>query len=125
VNDAEAALLRLRANRAIAALLAMVYIATAAAWWRGAGESRTGAVAVRWMVAPNLAGAEELELLPGIGPVLARRIVSFRESAAKRPAFAKPDDLIAVQRIGPITVERLRPFLTFASPAAPQLAAGG
>ena len=56
----------------------------------------------------NGASADELELLPGIGPSLARRIV---EDRARRGSFATVDDLGRIKGIGPRTLERLRPFL--------------
>ncbi len=53
----------------------------------------------------NTAGAEELELLPGIGEVLARRIVEYRRLNGP---FSSIDELEEVERIGPVTVDRLR-----------------
>jgi len=49
----------------------------------------------------NTAALAELESLPGIGPVLARRI------AAARP-FARVDDLRRVPGLGPVRLARLR-----------------
>ena len=45
----------------------------------------------------NLSPADSLELIPGIGPVLASRIVAYRDSAGR---FEKPDDIIKVYGIG-------------------------
>ena len=56
----------------------------------------------------NTATAAELDTLPGIGPVLAARIVAERE---KRP-FAKVEDLRRVSGIGPKKLEALRPLVT-------------
>ncbi len=53
----------------------------------------------------NLATREELEALPGIGEVLASRII------AARP-FKTVDDLAKVEGIRPSVLERLRPYLT-------------
>lgn len=55
------------------------------------------------------AGVAELDALPGIGPVLAARIVAHRE---RQGPFRAPEDLLAVPGIGPRLLERLRPFLT-------------
>lgn len=45
----------------------------------------------------NSANAAQLEALPGIGPVLAQRIVSYREQHGR---FARVRDLLAVPGIG-------------------------
>ena len=55
------------------------------------GHSQKGAVNI------NLAEAEELETLPGIGPVLAERIIEFRE---KNGPFSNAEDLSKVPGIG-------------------------
>jgi competence ComEA-like helix-hairpin-helix protein len=68
---------------------------------------------------PNTATAAELELLPRIGPTLARNIVAYRTAADEQPAFRQAEDLDRVSRIGPATVEALRPFLRF--PETPEL----
>lgn len=59
---------------------------------------------------PNTAGLEEFELLPGIGPKIAQRIIEFRK--AEGP-FSTADDLILVKGIGPKKMEEIRPFLKF------------
>jgi competence ComEA-like helix-hairpin-helix protein len=53
----------------------------------------------------NSAGPAELDLLPGIGPVMAQRILDDR--AANGP-FATVDDLARVRGIGPKTLDALR-----------------
>lgn len=53
----------------------------------------------------NTASAAELELLPGIGPVLAQRIIADRDANGQ---FRNLDDLQRVRGIGPRTIERLR-----------------
>ncbi|MCG2622242.1 helix-hairpin-helix domain-containing protein [Arthrobacter sp. I2-34] len=57
----------------------------------------------------NTAGAEELTSLPGIGPVLAGRIVDFRQ---QHGAFASPADLDAVPGIGPGLLDGLLDLVT-------------
>jgi competence protein ComEA len=53
----------------------------------------------------NVAGAEELEALPGVGPVLAQRIVAYRE--ANGP-FSVVEDLLDVPGIGEAKLAALR-----------------
>jgi len=62
------------------------------------------------LIDPNAADAARLTLLPRIGPVLAERIVADR---AERGPFASASDLQRVRGIGPKTVERIAPMLTF------------
>lgn len=57
----------------------------------------------------NQATAEELEVLPGIGPSLARRVVEHR---LRHGPFARVSDLGQVRGIGARALDRLRPLLT-------------
>lgn len=59
---------------------------------------------------PSTAAAEDLELLPGIGPTMARRIVSYR---SLHGTFKKPSDLLSVPGIGERTLARITPYLCF------------
>ncbi|MDP7008709.1 MAG: helix-hairpin-helix domain-containing protein, partial [Phycisphaerales bacterium] len=52
--------------------------------------------------------ADVLELLPGIGPTMADRIVEFR----KEHAIESPDDLLQIHGIGQKTVDELRLLTT-------------
>lgn len=54
------------------------------------------------------ASVSELERLPGIGPVLAARIVADRDA---RGPFGSPDGLLRVSGVGPRTLARIRTFL--------------
>lgn len=58
----------------------------------------------------NAASWPELTCLPGIGEVLAKRIVALRSEIGP---FSRCEDLLAVPGIGPKTVEKIRPFLRF------------
>lgn len=71
----------------------------------------SGPAAVRPRFAPHVvdlrtAPAGEIEALPGVGPVLAARIVAERE----RAAFVSLEDLTRVPGVGAATIERLRPL---------------
>jgi len=61
-------------------------------------------------MAINRARAEELELLPGVGPSMAKRIVEARERAGP---FRTPADLGRVKGLGKRTQEKLAQFLSF------------
>jgi competence protein ComEA len=56
----------------------------------------------------NAATAAELDALPGIGEARALAIIQFRE--ANGP-IRSADDLLAIDGIGPATVDGLRPFV--------------
>ena len=62
----------------------------------------------------NLATEEDFERLPGIGPVLARRIVEYRKT---RGAFQDIDQLRRVKGIGKKTFERIHSLVTVAPQA--------
>ncbi|MEJ7837393.1 MAG: ComEA family DNA-binding protein [Thermomicrobiales bacterium] len=57
----------------------------------------------------NTANAAELDELPGIGEVLAARIIEHREQFGP---FASVDQLLEVEGISESTVEELRPLVT-------------
>jgi competence protein ComEA len=59
-------------------------------------------------VSLNKAGSRELERLPGIGPVMAERILAYRRECGR---FRSVDDLIRVRGVGPKTLEKIRPYL--------------
>jgi len=58
----------------------------------------------------NRAGEDELELLPGIGPKLARRIVEVRESIGR---FSSPEELLRVAGIGKKILQKMRGRICF------------
>jgi competence protein ComEA len=55
------------------------------------------------------ATAEELDELPGVGPVTAQQILDYR---TEHGPFASVDDLDAVPGIGPARIEQLRDLVT-------------
>ncbi|MCK4372209.1 MAG: helix-hairpin-helix domain-containing protein, partial [candidate division Zixibacteria bacterium] len=60
---------------------------------------------------PNLAPADSLELLPGIGPALADSIVKYRAIQS----FDSIEDLLRIPGIGPKTLDRMKPYLEVGS----------
>jgi competence protein ComEA len=56
----------------------------------------------------NRASRAELSALPGVGPLLARRIEDERRRGGP---FRDPDDLRRVPGIGPVVLARLAPHL--------------
>jgi competence protein ComEA len=69
----------------------------------GEGAGQGGLVNV------NTATSAQLEELPGVGPVLAGRILEWREQNGR---FSSVDELGEVSGIGPKVLERLRPLVT-------------
>ena len=57
----------------------------------------------------NAASAEELDRLPGVGPVTASAII--QERTARGGSFSSVEDLMHVKGIGPKTFQRLRPYV--------------
>ncbi|KJS17354.1 MAG: hypothetical protein VR69_05245 [Peptococcaceae bacterium BRH_c4b] len=61
------------------------------------------------MVNINTAGLAELDTLPGIGPSLAQRIISYRE---ENGTFTDPEDIKKISGIGDKKYEQLKDFIT-------------
>jgi competence protein ComEA len=57
----------------------------------------------------NRAGIDELQTLPGVGPVLAQRMVEWRKAHGR---YRTVDDLQAVKGIGKKRFEQLRSLVT-------------
>jgi competence protein ComEA len=57
----------------------------------------------------NRASAADLELLPGIGPKLAQRIVADR---SRNGRYREIKDLIRVRGIGPVILSRIERLVT-------------
>jgi competence protein ComEA len=74
----------------------------------GAAAGATGGVAAPTPTSPvhlNTATAEQLDTLPGIGPVTAQKIVAFRQ---QHGPFASLDGLDAISGIGPARIDELK-----------------
>jgi competence protein ComEA len=88
----------LKPNRfAFVALLAGLILATA-----------VSAAEVSGKVNLNTATAAQLELLPGVGPSLAGRILEHRK---QNGSFKAVEDLLLVRGIGQASLERMKPYL--------------
>jgi competence protein ComEA len=74
-----------------------------------AGGGAAGLGSAGGSVSLSSATVEELDTLPGIGPITAQRIVDYR---AEHGPFASVDDLDAVPGVGPTRVEQLRELVT-------------
>jgi len=75
----------------------------------GTGVDPNGEGAVGGTVSLSSATVEELDELPGVGPITAQKIVDYR---AEHGPFASVDDLDAVPGIGPTRIEQLRDVVT-------------
>jgi competence protein ComEA len=73
----------------------------------GAGATQEG-TAPAGKVSLNSATLEQLDELPGVGPVTAQQILDYREANG---AFRSVDELDAVPGIGPARLEQLRPLV--------------
>jgi competence ComEA-like helix-hairpin-helix protein len=58
----------------------------------------------------NRGTSKELETLPGIGPALAERILKSRRTEGP---FGKLEDLLRIQGVGPVIVERIKGMVVF------------
>jgi competence ComEA-like helix-hairpin-helix protein len=63
----------------------------------------------------NSATSEELQQVPGIGPVTADKILQMRKSYG---AFKSVDDLLAVKGLGKKRLEKMRKYLTVSKASA-------
>jgi competence protein ComEA len=71
----------------------------------GAGTTAGGATAPAGPVHLNVATLEQLDALPGVGPVTAQKILDYRQ---KHGAFSSLEELDAIPGIGPARIEQLR-----------------
>jgi competence ComEA-like helix-hairpin-helix protein len=71
----------------------------------------------------NTATIEQLQQLPGIGPVMAKSIFDFRK---KSGPFRRPEDLLAIRGISENRYKAIAPYVVVsqAKPAVPAKVAG-
>src|SRR5579864_4475916 len=63
----------------------------------------------------NLAGAKELQELPGVGPTTAKAIIQFREKTGR---FQRVEDLLAIRGISETKLAKMRPYIVVGAPPA-------
>jgi competence protein ComEA len=105
-----------RADQAVVGGLTLAGMIALAAYWLGHGGMSGGLIEIdeappltaQFEVDINQADWPELAQLPDIGETLARRIVDSRRHAGP---FLDHDDLRRVPGIGPVTLERVKPYL--------------
>jgi competence protein ComEA len=68
-------------------------------------SSGSGAAAPAGPVHLNVATLDQLDALPGVGPVTAQKILDYRD---KHGAFGSVDELDAISGIGPARLDQLR-----------------
>jgi competence protein ComEA len=74
-----------------------------------AGSTAPGAALPAGPISLSSATAEELDQLPGVGPITAQKILDYR---TEHGPFASVDDLDAVPGIGPTRIEQIRDLVT-------------
>lgn len=65
----------------------------------------------------NRADKERLQMVPGIGPATAGRIIDWRNEHGR---FERLEDLLNIRGIGVTTLEKLRPYVTVGTPDGPE-----
>jgi competence protein ComEA len=105
-----------RADQALVAGFIALGLVTTVGWWVSRGGSGGRMIEVeraeprtaQFQIDINRADWPELALLPGVGKVLAQRIVESRQTVGP---FRDHGDLRRVRGIGPKTLEGIRPYL--------------
>lgn len=107
--------LRERDQWTLAAAAACSLLAMFAWWWIEGGHrgelieiDREPPLRAKFLVDVNRAEWAELVQLPGVGPILANKLIAERETNG---SFNGVEDLRRVDGIGPRTLERMKPYL--------------
>jgi competence protein ComEA len=72
------------------------------------GTPQAAAATPQFPINLNTATSEQLEAIPGIGPVLAQRIIEYRQTHGR---FQSVDELLEVRGIGAKRLENMRPYV--------------
>ncbi len=86
-----------------------VVVSSTGEYWPEGRMSGESLLSLGLAVDVNKASAEDLEALPGLGPVMAQRLIQYRQTHGP---FKNLDDLLAVSGVGKQKLARLKPFLT-------------
>ena len=87
----------------------------------GSGHAAALAPSLDGHININTASGDQLQLLPGVGPATAAKIIEYR---TRRP-FGHPTHLMRIKGIGPKTFNAIRPYVvvegetTLRAPAGP------
>ncbi len=101
--------IRARIVRAASAIALVAFLCNVAIAAGNEPAGHAGGAAIAGVVNVNSATAEELSLLPGVGPAKAQAILEYRK---QHGAFKRVDDLSEVKGIGDKALERMRPHVT-------------
>jgi competence protein ComEA len=104
-RKADLALVNLAAPLADGTQVVVPRVVATAAGGAPTGETSATAEAAAGPVHLNTATLEQLDALPGVGPVTAQKILDYRQQVG---AFSSVDELDAIDGIGPARLEELR-----------------
>lgn len=103
---------------AFIALAWLLFIVACLGGWL-AGPSTTLDLSVpSYRVPVNLADRWQLQLLPGIGPAMAGRVIRQRDRSGPFDSARRLQS--RVSGIGPMTIEQLKPWIRFGEPGSTQ-----
>jgi competence protein ComEA len=114
--------MRVRAKGAAAARVAAVLLMSIALSSAVAATAHAQTTRLAGVVNVNLATAEELELLPGIGPARAAAIIEHRKAHGP---FASVDDLVQVSGIGEKALAQIKPHCVLKGKTTARLSGPG